>query len=67
MRINTHPAGLLARTSARRAAKRLSLALENELASFATEAERLELDTILDAYPTAATVQVRTILAKQRG
>lgn len=66
MRSTTHPAGLIARTSARRAAKRRTLSLERELAGFHTASDRLELDTLIDTLPADGTREVRSILAKQR-
>lgn len=67
MRINdirlkdTRPATLtrvLSRVTRRRA-------LTRELADFSTAAERLELETLLDAQPDDATREVRAILARQ--
>ncbi len=46
-----------------RAARRRTLS--RELAGFRTAAERLELETLLDAQPAADTREVRAILARQ--
>jgi hypothetical protein len=46
-----------------RASKRRALA--RELAGFSTAADRLELETLLEAQPAADTRDVRAILARQ--
>ncbi|WP_111767113.1 hypothetical protein [Nakamurella deserti] len=46
-----------------RATKRRTLA--RELAGFTTAADRLELETLLEAQPSADTREVRAILARQ--
>ena len=39
--------------------------LERELAGYATPAERLEIESILDRYPAWQTAELRAILARQ--
>jgi hypothetical protein len=39
--------------------------LERELAAYASPADRLELEAILDRYPAGQTGELRTILARQ--
>ena len=46
-----------------RAARRRTLT--RELAGFRTDAERLDLETLLDAQPAADTREVRAILVRQ--
>ena len=46
-----------------RAARRRTLT--RELAGFRTDAERLDLETLLDAQPSADTREVRAILVRQ--
>jgi hypothetical protein len=40
-------------------------ALEHELASYSTPAQRRDLDAILDRYPDGDTIELRNILARQ--
>jgi hypothetical protein len=40
-------------------------ALERELASYSTPAQRRDLDAILDRYPDGDTIELRNILARQ--
>ncbi|GGL99811.1 hypothetical protein [Nakamurella endophytica] len=54
------------RMAARRAQQQHRQSLEQELASFATPAERLELELILSRYPDEKTAEVRDILSRQQ-
>ena len=51
--------------TSRKAARKRRSDLERELAGYATPAERLEIEAILDRYPYGTTHELREILARQ--
>jgi hypothetical protein len=51
--------------AARRDARRARRALQAQIATFQTPAERLELETILDRHPIEETQEIRRMLVRQ--
>ena len=58
-------AALLAPVGPEQEASPQRRALERELASYSTPAQRRDLDAILDRYPDGDTIELRNILARQ--
>ncbi len=54
-----------AQAASRKAARKRRTDLERELAGYATSAERLDLEAILDRYPYGTTHELREIVARQ--
>ena len=63
---NTGPARFT-RHSSRRISLQLNSVLERELATFSSDADRNDLEALLDTYPDAQTREIRAFLARQAG
>jgi len=54
-----------AQATSRRAARKRRAELQRELAGYASEADRCDLEAALDRYPDGVTHELRSILARQ--
>ena len=65
--MTTFFSSVLSTLDQRRAAKRSRAVLRRQMASYANQADRLDLQATLDRYPDEETAQLRNILAAQAG